>query len=75
MPYATAAVTTFSSFTLDTLTLSQGGQHAAAFWNVAAQMGLGLLAVFGGYYLGGRLGVRSATIINSPFRLQLPACG
>ena len=44
--------TTFSSFGLDTFTLSHGGDHAAALWNVAGQMGLGLGGVWLGYYLG-----------------------
>src|SRR3954462_3702215 len=44
--------TTFSSFMLDTLTLSHGGDHALAFWNVAPQTGLALLAVCAGYRLG-----------------------
>src|SRR5262245_49177418 len=29
--------TTFSSFGLDTFTLGHGGDHAAAFWNIAGQ--------------------------------------
>ena len=44
--------TTFSSFALDTLALSQGGQVATAFWNVALQVVLGLAAVYGGYSVG-----------------------
>jgi CrcB protein len=47
--------TTFSSFMLDTFTLGHGGDHAAAFWNVALQTGLGLIAVWGGYRLGVRI--------------------
>jgi len=43
--------TTFSSFGLDTFTLGHGGEHAAAFWNVAGQIGLGLGAVWLGFYL------------------------
>ena len=43
--------TTFSSFMLDTFTLGHGGEHAAAFWNVAGQIGLGLGGVWLGYYL------------------------
>jgi CrcB protein len=43
--------TTFSSFGLDTFTLGHGGEHAAAFWNVAGQIGLGLGGVWLGYYL------------------------
>jgi len=44
--------TTFSSFMLDTFTLGHGGEHALAFWNVAAQTGFGLLAVWIGFRLG-----------------------
>lgn len=44
--------TTFSSFGLDTFTLAHGGHHAAAFWNVAGQVGLGLGAVWLGFNLG-----------------------
>ena len=44
--------TTFSSFGLDTFTLAHGGDHAAAFWNVAGQVGLGLGAVWLGFNLG-----------------------
>ena len=40
--------TTFSSFGLDTFTLAHGGEPAAAFWNVAGQIALGL----GGVWLG-----------------------
>ena len=43
--------TTFSSFGLDTFTLGHGGNHAAAFWNVAGQIGLGVGGVWLGYYL------------------------
>ena len=46
--------TTFSSFGLDTFTLAHGGEHAAAFWNVVGQVGLGL----GGVYLGYQLALR-----------------
>jgi len=52
IPYATGAVTTFSSFMLDTFTLGHGGDHSLAFWNVALQVALGLCAVWGGYRLG-----------------------
>jgi CrcB protein len=41
--------TTFSSFGLDTFTLSREGSYAVAFWNVAAQVGLGLLGVAAGF--------------------------
>jgi CrcB protein len=44
--------TTFSSFMLDTFTLGHGGDHSLAFWNVALQVALGLVAVWGGYRLG-----------------------
>ena len=44
--------TTFSSFGLDTFTLGHGGDHAAAFWNVVGQVGLGVGGVWLGYYLG-----------------------
>ena len=44
--------TTFSSFMLDTFTLGHGGEHALAFWNVALQTGVGLVAVWLGYRVG-----------------------
>jgi CrcB protein len=44
--------TTFSSFGLDTFTLAHGGDHSAAFWNVAGQVGLGVGGVWLGFYLG-----------------------
>jgi CrcB protein len=43
--------TTFSAFGLDTLTLVIEGRAAYALLNVAAQVGLGLGAVFVGYTL------------------------
>jgi CrcB protein len=43
--------TTFSSFMIDTLTLTRGGDHALAMSNVIGQVGLGLVAVYAGYYL------------------------
>jgi fluoride exporter len=43
--------TTFSSFGLDTFTLAHGGDHAAAFWNIAGQLSLGLGAVWLGFNL------------------------
>lgn len=43
--------TTFSSFGLDTHTLAQAGHTGLAVWNVAGQVVLGLLAVFGGFAL------------------------
>jgi CrcB protein len=48
--------TTFSSFMLDTFTLGHGGEHALAFWNVALQTGLGLLAVWIGFKFGHAIG-------------------
>jgi CrcB protein len=44
--------TTFSSFMFDTFTIGHGGDHALAFWNVALQTALGLVAVWAGYRLG-----------------------
>lgn len=44
--------TTFSSFMLDTLTLSYGGEPGVAAINVAGQMFFGLAAVWAGYALG-----------------------
>jgi CrcB protein len=44
--------TTFSSFGLDTFTLAHEGGYAGAFWNVAVQVGLGLLAVALGFRAG-----------------------
>ena len=41
--------TTFSSFGLDTLTLVHGDRVGLALGNVAAQLGIGLAAVFVGY--------------------------
>jgi fluoride exporter len=46
--------TTFSSFGLDTLTLARSGHVAAATWNVAGQVGLGLAAVWAGFLLAHR---------------------
>ena len=43
--------TTFSSFMLDTLTLTHGGNHVLAMSNIIAQVGLGLIAVYAGYYV------------------------
>lgn len=42
--------TTFSSFMLDTLTLTHAGNHALAVSNVAGHVGIGLVAVYAGYY-------------------------
>ena len=44
--------TTFSSYMLDTLTLSYSGQQSMAVLNVAAQTALGFAAVWAGYHLG-----------------------
>jgi CrcB protein len=41
--------TTFSSFSLDTLVLIQGGQPVAAFINAFGQLALGILAVWAGF--------------------------
>jgi len=43
--------TTFSSFMLDTLTLSQSGDTGMAFANVAGQLFVGFAAVWFGYWL------------------------
>jgi CrcB protein len=43
--------TTFSSFMLDTLTLTHAGERTLAMSNVAGQTVLGILAVYAGYYL------------------------
>ena len=42
--------TTFSSFMLDTLTLTHGGHHTLAISNVIGQVGVGLAAISAGYY-------------------------
>ena len=44
--------TTFSSFGLDTFALSRESNHTLAFWNVAVQVGLGLLGVAAGFRAG-----------------------
>jgi CrcB protein len=44
--------TTFSSFMLDTLTLGEGGNPAAAFANLAGQTMAGVALVWAGYYFG-----------------------
>lgn len=44
--------TTFSTFGLDTLTLARTGAMGAALLNVAAQVGVGLFAVYAGFLLG-----------------------
>jgi CrcB protein len=46
--------TTFSSFMLDTLTLTHAGERTLAMSNVMGQTVLGLMAVYGGYYLAAR---------------------
>lgn len=43
--------TTFSSFMLDTLTLTHGGNHVLAMSNIIAQVAIGLIAVYAGYYV------------------------
>lgn len=47
--------TTFSAFGRETVLLSSAGNNAAAMANVALSVGLGLLAVWAGAKLGGRL--------------------
>ena len=47
--------TTFSSFSLDTLTLMRAGHHAQAIWNVLGQVGLSLVAVAAGFRAGSAL--------------------
>ncbi len=49
------ALTTFSTFSLETLELLQGGELARAGINVAANLALSLLLVWIGYVLGARL--------------------
>jgi len=44
--------TTFSSFSFDTLALAREGFPLQALWNVVGQVGLSLLAVWIGFYLG-----------------------
>jgi len=44
--------TTFSTFGLDTITLVKSHSTAAATWNVLAQVGLGLIAVQAGIWIG-----------------------
>jgi CrcB protein len=46
--------TTFSTFGLDTITLARTHSMAPAMWNVAAQVGLGLIAVQIGMFIGTR---------------------
>jgi len=43
--------TTFSSFMLDTLTLTHTREHTLAISNLAGQIAIGLVAVYAGYYL------------------------
>lgn len=43
--------TTFSSFMLDTLTLTHTGERAIAMSNVVGQTVLGVIAVYAGYYI------------------------
>jgi CrcB protein len=42
--------TTFSSFSLDTLTLIRGGHFGYAAWNVVGQVGLSLAGIAAGYH-------------------------
>lgn len=49
------ALTTFSTFSLETLELVQGGELVRAGINVAANLGLSLVLVWAGYVLGARL--------------------
>ena len=44
--------TTFSSFSLDTLTLVRAGEYWQAAWNVGGQVGLSLLGVWLGFRMG-----------------------
>jgi CrcB protein len=46
--------TTFSTFGLDTYTLVREGRQAAALWNIALQVVVGLSAVAGGYLVGAK---------------------
>lgn len=43
--------TTFSSFMLDTLTLTHAGERTVAMSNVVGQTVFGLIAVYAGYYV------------------------
>jgi CrcB protein len=45
--------TTFSSFSLDTLTLLKDGHTGQASWNVVGQVGLSLLGAWAGFRLAG----------------------
>ncbi|WP_144394800.1 fluoride efflux transporter CrcB [Pleionea sediminis] len=49
------ALTTFSSFSVDTLVLFQEQQFIKAVTNVALNMALSLIAVFLGAWIGGRI--------------------
>lgn len=49
------ALTTFSTFSLETLELMHNGAVLRAGLNIAANLGLSLVLVWGGYVLGGRL--------------------
>lgn len=49
------ALTTFSTFSVETLALAQSGALARAGANVAANVGASLILVWLGYALGGRL--------------------
>lgn len=50
--------TTFSTFALDTVQLAGGGSPGAAAANVVMNVSVGLLAVFFGYRVGQRVGLR-----------------
>ena len=50
------ALTTFSTFSYETLRLVEDGSHVAAVANVLASVGAGLAAVGGGWWLGTVLG-------------------
>ena len=46
------AFTTFSTFSMETILLFKMSQAGMAILNIAANMGLGLTAALGGFYLG-----------------------
>ena len=48
--------TTFSSFMLDTLTLSEAGSTTAMIGNLLGQVVVGVLLVYAGYHIGLRAG-------------------
>jgi CrcB protein len=63
--------TTFSSFMLDTFTLSHGGDHTTAFWNVALQTAFGLAAVWSGYRLGLSIGYKLPLDVHFQFQFSV----